>query len=136
MDFKILEGDSSRISLDVTPFHNGWCYYTKDDGGLYIDSLGENGKQNRRQINPARKTVDAVLPADGWVDHTQTLTISGLSAYTDGIIGVSQSLTEEQDEAAQNALLKITGQSGDTLTITAAGDLPACDIPVSLLLFG
>lgn len=51
--FKVLKGDSSRISLDVTPFHDGWCYYTNDDGGFYIDSLDENGAEKRTRINPA-----------------------------------------------------------------------------------
>ena len=37
-DFLILKGDSSRIDLSVTPFHDGWCYFTPDDGGLYIDT--------------------------------------------------------------------------------------------------
>ena len=36
--FKILKGDSSRISTDVTPFHDGYAYFTPDDGGFYIDS--------------------------------------------------------------------------------------------------
>ena len=36
--FKILEGPSSRIDLETTPYHKGWAYFTPDDGGLYIDS--------------------------------------------------------------------------------------------------
>lgn len=51
MLFKILEGDSSRISTDITPFHAGWCYYTSDDGGFYIDSLEDNGTEKRTRIN-------------------------------------------------------------------------------------
>lgn len=49
--FKILKGDSSRISTDVTPFHDGWAYFTPDDGGFYIDSE-DNGEQKRHRINP------------------------------------------------------------------------------------
>ena len=56
MLFKMLKGDSSRISLDITPFHDGWCYYTTDDGKLYIDSE-DGGKQKRTCINPDRKSV-------------------------------------------------------------------------------
>lgn len=50
--FKILRGNSSRISVNVTPFHDGWCYYTSDDGGFYIDSEEENGSKKRTRINP------------------------------------------------------------------------------------
>lgn len=34
--FKILKGDKSRLAFDITPFHEGWCYVTKD-GGFYVD---------------------------------------------------------------------------------------------------
>lgn len=36
MLFKILHGDSSKISLDITPFHEGWAYVTHD-GCFYVD---------------------------------------------------------------------------------------------------
>lgn len=49
--FKILKGDSSRISTDVTPFHDGYAYFTPDDSGFYIDSE-DNGVQKRHRINP------------------------------------------------------------------------------------
>lgn len=49
--FKILKGDSSRIDLETTPFHEGWCYFTPDDGGFYIDTIV--GSTNKRiRINP------------------------------------------------------------------------------------
>lgn len=44
--FKILRGDSARISEDTTPFHDGYAYFTPDDGGLYIDV--ENGEEQKR----------------------------------------------------------------------------------------
>lgn len=50
--FKILKGNSSRISTDVTPFHDGYCYYTSDDGGFYIDSEETDGSKKRTRINP------------------------------------------------------------------------------------
>lgn len=34
--FKILHGDEERISLDITPFHEGWCYVTHS-GRFYVD---------------------------------------------------------------------------------------------------
>lgn len=48
--FKILKGDSSRIDLSITPFHDGWCYFTTDDGRLYFDTT-VSGKQKRICIN-------------------------------------------------------------------------------------
>jgi len=49
--FKILKGDSSRIDTSITAFHDGYAYFTPDDGGFYIDSE-DNGVQQRIRINP------------------------------------------------------------------------------------
>ena len=48
---KILKGDSSRISTDITPFHDGWWYYCTNNGEVYIDSEAD-GKQTRTCNNP------------------------------------------------------------------------------------
>lgn len=56
MLFKILKGDSSRISTDVTPFHEGYAYVTANDGGFYIDM--NNGTSDERiRINPTATQV-------------------------------------------------------------------------------
>lgn len=71
MLFKILKGDSSRISTDVTPFHEGYAYVTANDGGFYIDM--NNGTTDERiRINPSATQVtmkkwnaDDFLPKKG-----------------------------------------------------------------------
>lgn len=47
--FKPVIGDSSRISLETTPFHEGWVYFTTD-GFLYFDvNVGtEENPDNQR----------------------------------------------------------------------------------------
>lgn len=48
--FKILHGDASHISLETTPFHEGWCYVTHD-GYMYIDiNVGTNASPNNQRI--------------------------------------------------------------------------------------
>lgn len=49
--FKILKGDSSRVGTDTTPFHEGYAYFTPDDGGFYIDAVS-GGSNKRIRINP------------------------------------------------------------------------------------
>ena len=79
MLFKILQGDSSRISTDITPLHPGWCYFTSDDGRLYSDSIDENGAKRRTCINPnsggASVAVKGTLTKNGWVSGQQTLPV-------------------------------------------------------------
>ena len=47
MLFKILHGDKSRISTDITPYHEGYCYVTHD-GDFYVDMNNERVKLNAK----------------------------------------------------------------------------------------
>lgn len=137
--FKILKGDSSRISTDVTPFHNGYAYFTPDDGGFYIDSE-DNGEQKRHRINPVNSSgstaVSATLLSGRWSSGEQTLQISGVTAESNGVIGLSQSVSDAEMEAAKNAELYVCGQGTGTITIAAYGETPTRDIPVVVILLG
>lgn len=137
--FKILKGDSSRISTDVTPFHDGYAYFTPDDGGFYIDSE-DNGEQKRHRINPVNSSgstaVSATLLSGGWSSGEQTLQISGVTAESNGVIGLSQSVSDAEMEAAKNAELYVCGQGTGTIIIAAYGETPTRDIPVVVILLG
>lgn len=136
--FKFLKGDSSRISMDTTPFHEGYAYFTPDDGGFYIDAE-VNGEQRRIRINPpgngtASKAVYSTLQASAWANNRQTIAIEGLKADTNGIIGLSHDISGEELEAANNALLYVSDQQDGLLTVAAFGDVPNTDIPVLTIL--
>lgn len=50
MLFKILHGDDSRISTDITPFHEGYCYVTHS-GYMYVDvNIGTIESPNNQRI--------------------------------------------------------------------------------------
>lgn len=70
MLFKILKGPSSRISTDITPFHEGYAYVTEDGGDFYVDLMVE-GKQKRVQINPDE------IPSGGKDGQLLTKTATG-----------------------------------------------------------
>lgn len=131
--FKILKGASSRISKDVTPIHDGWCYFTDDDGKFYIDSV-RDGVGKRTCINPNSVSVTATLTQAGWNNKQQSIAIDGLKENQNGMIDVSPEITNEQMEVARNAILRVSGQSNGSLTITAYGEVPNCDIPVVIVL--
>ena len=108
--FKIMRGDSSRISTDVTAFHDGYAYFTPDDGGFYIDAE-YNGEQKRYRINPigaGSVAVNATLLASGWSAGQQTIEVQGVSPDTNGFIGLSQTVTDAEMESAKNAELPQT----------------------------
>lgn len=47
MLFKILYGNDSRISTDITPYHEGYCYVTTK-GDFYVDLNGVRTKLNAK----------------------------------------------------------------------------------------
>ena len=137
--FKILKGDSSRISTDTTAFHDGYAYFTPDDGGLYIDAVVDGENKRIRVTSPGAEGSAAVyttLLASGWENSQQTITVSGLTADTNGVIGVAHDITDEQLTACGNAGLYVCAQGNETLTIALNGDTPTCDIPVVVILIG
>lgn len=133
--FKILKGDSSRISTDTTPFHDGWCYFTSDDGGFYIDSLEENGAEKRTQINVGSRLFPATLTASGWADGSQTISLDEVTANRNGYVCIAQDATDAQFDAAKNADLSVKSQGDGALVIKATGETPSLDIPVCVILF-
>lgn len=136
--FKILEGPSSRIDLKITPFHKGWAYFTPEDGGLYIDTE-INGEQKRIRVSTVgggSTPIYATLLGSGWSNDKQTIVVPGVTAGSNGVIGVTQSITDQQMRSAKNAELYICGQDNGTVTIAAFGEAPAIDIPVAIILAG
>lgn len=137
--FKILRGSSSRIDTATTPFHDGYAYFTPDDGGFYIDAE-DNGEQKRIRISSPSGDpslmVTTVLSASGWSSAgKQTVTVSGLGADQNGIVGISQNITDEQFTALTSANLYVESQSEGAITIAATGDVPSCDIPIAIMMF-
>lgn len=61
--------------------------------------------------------------------YTQVVTVNGITANSTGVIGVSQSATQAQWQAANYAQLRITAQGTNTVTITAYGVKPTVAIP-------
>lgn len=80
------------------------------------------------------QSVSSTLTADGWADNAQTLTVSGVTATSNGLLRIAQSATSEQFTAWGAALPRITAQAADSITVTIAGTVPTVDIPVEVIL--
>ena len=66
MLFKILQGDKSRISLDITPFHEGWCYVTTD-GGFYVDmNIGTPEAPIYKRMETTSKSAYQIAQSHGF----------------------------------------------------------------------
>ena len=128
--FKPLLGDSSRISLDITPFHEGYVYFTTD-GFLYVDvNIGtqESPNNQRIQINGTTNPVfnETITITE---DNVSTIAIpfictlpKALMVYQDGVL-----LTQGENYTFENntiTLVDYTCNTGDIFTfIYFAGEI-------------
>ena len=61
MLFKILHGEASRISTDITPFHEGYCYMTHD-GAMYVDmNVGTADAPSYQRIQVGESYIKQLL---------------------------------------------------------------------------
>lgn len=133
MLFKILKGDSSRISMDKTAFHEGYAYFTPDDAGFYIDAkVGNNNK--RLRLNERASSINATLSASAWSNKQQSVSVSGLSASQNGLVDVANGATAAQLSAVSAARLRVKSQAAGSITFAADGTVPTIDIPITVVL--
>ena len=83
MLFKILHGDASRISTDITPYHEGYCYVTHD-GYFYVDMNNERVKLNANFADKLRYVENgATVELDPSEIATKTYVTTQLSGKAD-----------------------------------------------------
>ena len=80
--------------------------------------------------------VTVTLRASGWDANakTQTVSVSGVTASSNGSLRIAQSATDEQFVAWGEAQPRVTAQAAGTLTVKATGTVPTIDIPVEVLI--
>lgn len=110
------------------------------------ESINGNSNSNMEKIDTAlgekanlSVAINAVLLMSAWSDdspYVQTISVDGLAAEQNGIITIGQNITTEQLEDVVAADMRITDQADGTLTVTAYGDKPTRDIPVTIILLG
>lgn len=90
---------------------------------------------------PARN-VTATLSAAGWTGsaapYTQTISVSGVTMDVTQVVeaGLADSATAEQREVARAAMLFPSDKVEAGITVTADGDKPSIDLPVTVVIFG
>ena len=75
----------------------------------------------------------ATLTAAGWSNGVQTLAVN-VTATANGSLRIAQSATDEQFAAWGAAQPRVTAQAAGSLTVKAAGAVPAVDIPVEVVM--
>lgn len=82
--------------------------------------------------------VSATLLASSWVGNsapfTQTVSISGITSESNGIIRENALPGTDAKKAARRAMLEVTSQTSGSLTISAYKVKPTVDIPISVMI--
>ena len=111
MLFKILHGDESRISTDITPFHEGWAYVTKS-GKYFIDmNIGTVEAPNNQRVQLNAANAEALCGVS--LDELKSL----ISTQDAVILAESQAYTDQAIEAAK---VEITTQDAVILAESQA----------------
>lgn len=88
----------------------------------------------------APATVQTVTAASGsWssaTPPTQTISVTGVTASNNIIVGIGSGITAAQYEAACNAKIVCTAQGAGTITLTCYGDVPTENIPITVIILG
>ena len=110
------------------------------------ESINGNSNSNMEKIDTAlgekanlSVAINAVLLMSAWSDdspYVQTISVEGLTADQNGIITIGQNITTEQLEDVVAADIRISSQADGSLSVTAYGDKPTRDIPVTIILLG
>lgn len=110
------------------------------------ESINGNSNSNMEKIDTAlgekanlSVAISAVLSMSAWsknAPYSQTISVDGLTEEQNGIITIGQNITTEQIEDVVAADIRISSQADGSLTVTAYGDKPTRDIPVTIILLG
>ena len=115
-DIIVLDTESQRLAL-TSPFEK--FYFVKGSGALWR----YNNSSWVKCSGGGSMSVDKVLSVASWSDNKQNIEISGLTADQNGIVGLSQSVSMEEREAAETASLYVCGQQDGSFTVAIGGDV-------------
>lgn len=110
------------------------------------ETINGNSNSNMEKIDTAlgekanlSVAINSVLLMSAWSEtapYVQTISIDDLGADQNGILTIGQNITSEQLEDVVAADMRITDQVEGAFTVTAYGDKPTRDIPVTTILLG
>lgn len=87
MLFKILHGDASRISTNITPYHEGYCYVTHS-GDFYVDMNDERVKLNAKDAETIMgASLATILSKTDLEIPTSNAVLSAIEAATEVYVG-------------------------------------------------
>lgn len=72
----------------------------------------------------------------GWSSNTQTLSVTGITADTLCWVGLADTATATQRDAARKAVISPTATGTNSITLTCDGSTPTVDLPILIYISG
>ena len=82
-------------------------------------------------------SIPATATAAGWTGdgpYTQEIAVTGMTASCNAIVGLADTATAQEREACREAVITPTGQSKGLIRLTADGDKPRIDLPLTVVM--
>ena len=121
------------IGVTDSTYTNGFFYKCVDNSGVY--SWEQLNVQPEGAVVSSGTMLYATLEAASWSNKSQTVAIPGLIADDAGAIGLLETATAAQVEAARNAIITPTTLVDGYVTFTCE-NVPDIDIPFGVLIGG
>ena len=106
------------------------------DGVLSWTNNGNLPNPTPVDLSAPVNAFNVTLAAASWSNSNYVINNASITADELVIVDLPVSITAEQVEAAIAAIIRPTAQSAGSVTLTAFGDVPTVDIPVSIWLLG
>ena len=106
-------------------------------GDVYVGSTsGTHKDAGSKKLATESTTVITTLSVSSWdaAAKTQTVSVAGVTASSNGSLRIAQSATDEQFTAWGAAQPRVTAQADGSITVKLAGTVPTIDIPVEVLI--
>ena len=111
--------------------------YTKPSGGIPDTDIASASTWNAKASSST--ALSLTLASGSWssaTPPTQTLTATGVTSSNHIVVGIASTITSAQYDAAAAAKLVCTAQGTNSSTVTAFGDTPTENIPISVVILG
>lgn len=89
---------------------------------------------NINYLSPRVLTATAI--AANWSNKTQQITVTGVFSYSNIMVGIASTATEEQYKACGAAGMMCTAQTSNQITLKCYGTVPTIDIPIIITILG
>lgn len=120
-------GSDGKLADNQVPGAEKVAY---DNGTSGLEAENVQGAIDLLWARKPASVYHVTVKASEWTEDTNVLSVPGLGAEDAVLIGTDDTATEEQWEAAENALYRGIDQGSETITLKARGAVPMIDFPL------